>query len=45
MKIQYKDKVIELDKPKTISEILKEEIESSKYTVVAAIFNNEYKNL
>ena len=45
MKIQYKDKVIELDKPMTISELLKEEIENSEYTVVAAIFNNEYKNL
>ena len=45
MKIQYKDKTIELEKPKKISEILKEEIENSEYTVVAAIFNNEYKNL
>ena len=45
MKIQYKDKVIELDKPMTISELLKEDIENSEYTVVAAVFNNEYKNL
>ena len=45
MKIQYKDKVMELDKPMTISELLKEDIENSEYTVVAAVFNNEYKNL
>ena len=45
MKIQYKDKIIEIDKPMMISELLKEEIENSEYTVVAAIFNNEYENL
>ncbi len=45
MKIQYKDKIIELDKPMTICELLKEEIENSENTVVAGIFNNEYKNL
>ena len=45
MKIQYKDKVMEIDKPMTISELLKEEIENSEYAVVAAVFNNEYKNL
>lgn len=45
MKIQYKDKVMEIDKPMTISELLKEEIENSEYTVVAGIFNNEFKNL
>ena len=45
MKIQYKDKVMEFDKPMTINELLKEEIENSEYIVVAAVFNNEYKNL
>ena len=45
MKIQYKDKIMEIDKPTPISELLKEEIKNSKYTVLAAIFNNEYKNL
>ena len=45
MKIQYKDKLMELDKPITINELLKEEIENSEATIVAAIFNNEYKNL
>ena len=45
MKIQYKDKVMEFDQPMTINELLKEEIENSEYTVVAAVFNNEYKNL
>ena len=29
----------------TISEIAKKQIEESKYPVVGAIFNNEYKNL
>ena len=45
MKIQYKDKIIEIDKPMTICEVLKEEIEKNPYTVLAATFNNEYKNL
>ena len=45
MKIQYEDKVMEIDKPITISELLKEEIKNREYTVVAAIFNNEYENL
>ena len=41
MKIQYKDKIIKIDKTMTIYELLKEEIENSEYTVVAAVFNNE----
>ena len=45
MKIQYKDKIIEIDKPMTICEALKEEIKKNPYTVLAATFNNEYKNL
>lgn len=45
MKIQYEDKVIEIDKPITINKLLKEEIKNSKHTVVAAKFNNEYENL
>ncbi len=45
MKIQYKDKIIEIDKPMTICEVLKEEIKKNQYTVLAATFNNEYKNL
>ena len=45
MKIQYKDKIIEIDKPMTICEVLKEEIKKNPYTVLAATFNNEYKNL
>ena len=45
MKIQYKDKTMEVNEPITISELLKEEIENSEYIVVAAVFNNEYKNL
>ena len=45
MQIQYKDKIMEFNQPMTINELLKEEIENSKYTVVAAVFNNEYQNL
>ncbi len=45
MKIQYKDKIMEVDKPTPISEVLKEEIKNSEHTVLAATFNNEYENL
>ena len=36
---------MEIDKPITIKELLKDEIEKNEYRVVAAKFNNEYKNL
>ena len=45
MKIQYKDKEIELQEGKTIQEVLAEEIKASEFAVVGAIFNNEYENL
>ncbi len=45
MKIQYKEKSIELQESKTIQELLNNEIENNKYPVVGAIFNNEYVNL
>ena len=45
MKIQYKDKTFEISGPKTIQELLKDEIENSKHAVIGAIFNNEYVNL
>ena len=45
MKIQYKDKEIEVKEGKTIQEVLEEEIKASEYSVVGAIFNNEYENL
>ena len=45
MKITYKDEEITCKKGMKISEILKKQIEESKYTVVGAKFNNEYKNL
>ncbi len=45
MKIQYKDKIIEIDREVTIQELLENEIEKSKYPVIGAIFNNEYVNL
>ena len=45
MKIQYKDKEIEIQEGQTIQETLTEEIKASEYAVVGAIFNNEYENL
>lgn len=45
MKIQYKEKIIEIQEEKTIQEILSEEIKNNEYAVVGAIFNNEYENL
>ena len=45
MKIQYKDKIKEIKEPMKISDIFKEEIEASKYPIIAGIFNNEYVNL
>ena len=45
MKIQYKDKVIEADKGTAIQDLLKEEIETSRYYVIGAVFNNQYVNL
>ena len=45
MNIQYKDKIIEIEKGKIIAEALKEEIKKSEYTVVGAIYNNEYVDL
>lgn len=45
MKVIYKDKELEVNEKIKISELMKEEIESSEYTVVGAKFNNEYRNL
>ncbi len=45
MKIQYQDKTIEIEKETSIQNLLKGEIESSRYPVIGAIFNNEYVNL
>lgn len=45
MKIQYKDKIIEADKGKRISELFEEEIKNSEHAVISAVFNNEYVNL
>lgn len=45
MKIQYKDKNIEVNEEITIQKLLEEEIKQSEHTVVGAIFNNEYVNL
>ena len=45
MKIQYKDKIMEIEKGSKIYDIFKEEIENSEHTVVGAIYNNEYVNL
>lgn len=45
MKIEYNNRIMEINEPVTIKELLKNEIEESKNIVVAAKFNNEYKNL
>ncbi len=45
MKVQYKDKTIEMKEQITIQELLKEEIKNSKYPIIGAIFNNQYVNL
>ena len=45
MKVQYKDQIIELEQKLKVSEILKDEIENSKYPVIGCRFNNEYQNL
>lgn len=45
MKIQYQDKIIEIEKEIKIQDLLKEEIKTSEYPVIGAIFNNEYVNL
>lgn len=45
MKIQYKEKMWEIEKKAPINEILKEEIKKNEYAVVGAIFNHEYVNL
>lgn len=45
MKIQYQDKILDVKEPITISELFQKEIQTSENTVIAAKFNNEYKNL
>ena len=45
MEIQYKNQKLQVNKKTTIRELLKEEIENSKHTVIAGKFNNEYVNL
>lgn len=45
MKIQFKDEIIEIEKGRTIADAFKDEIEKSKYTVIGAIYNNEYVDL
>ena len=45
MKIQYKDKIIEANEKEKIGKVLEEEIKNNEYTVVGAIYNNEYVNL
>lgn len=45
MKIQYQDKMMEVENKTTIQELLKEEIKKSEYPVIGAVFNNEYVNL
>ena len=45
MKITYKDKVFDINEKIKISELMKDEIQNSNYTVVGAKFNNEYEHL
>lgn len=45
MRIEYRDKIMEVDEETTIQELLQEEIEKSEYPVIGAIFNNQYVNL
>ena len=45
MKIQYQDKILDVKETITISELFQKEIQTSENTVIAAKFNNEYKNL
>ncbi len=45
MKIQYKDKKLEVEEEMTIKQLLESEIKSSEHEIVAATYNNEYVNL
>ena len=45
MKIQYKDKTLDIERGSKIYDIFQDEIENSEYTAVGAIYNNEYVNL
>ena len=45
MKIQYKDKKMEIENEITINQLLESEIKASEHEVVAATFNNQYVNL
>lgn len=45
MKITYQTREYNIQEPTTVQELLKQEIQSSKYKVVGCIFNNEYQNL
>lgn len=45
MKIQYKDKKMEIENSITVKQLLESEIKASEHEVIAATFNNEYVNL
>lgn len=45
MQITYEDKILEIDSNTEIKDILKDEIQNSKYTVIGAKFNNQYRRL
>ena len=45
MRITYKDKILEIDSNTQIKDILKDEIQNSKYTIIGAKFNNQYRRL
>ncbi len=45
MKIKYNTEEYIIEKPTKVEDLMKKEIESSKYKVIGCIFNNEYQNL
>ena len=45
MKITYKDKVLDIEKPVMVKDLFAEEIANSKYNVMGCLVNNEYQTL
>ena len=45
MKVTYEKKEIQAKDGETVANILKKEIEESKYEVIGCKYNNEYSNL
>ena len=45
MKITYKDKVFDIEKPTMVKDLFVEEIANSRYNVMGCLVNNEYQTL